>query len=278
MVVFKSRYIFQFLIILVAGIWIAIFQIPDSNLHIVACDVGEGDAILIIYKNTQILTDGGPNNKVLNCLSRYMPFWDRSIELVISTHPDADHSTGLIDVIKRYNVDTLLANDINPGTRVWEALRKDVGSRGIRTVNPKEGMKIRLDLIQLDILHPPEGFESTKTNEYSIVYVLKYANFEAIFTGDISSAMSDGLVVNNGIRTVDYIKIPHHGSRNGLTKNLLKALEPKIAVISVGKNSYGHPHEEVLQMLKNSKAKLLRTDLEEDVEVIVNGDIIQINN
>src|SRR3990167_5984157 len=151
MVVFIRRYIIQFLVLVAVGVCLAIFQLPDSNLHIVACDVGQGDAILILKGSGQILTDGGPNNKVLTCLSKYMPFWDRDIELVISTHPDADHSTGLIDVVKRYNV----------GTFLTRAPEKEVGSGGINVIQPYSGMKLGLGLIYLDILHPPEGFESS---------------------------------------------------------------------------------------------------------------------
>lgn len=272
MVVFKNRYIIQFLILLITGIWIAVFQVPDSNLHVIACDVGEGDAILIVYKNTQILTDGGPNNKVLNCLSKYMPFWDRSIELVISTHPDADHSTGLIDVIKRYSVDALLVNDINPGTQVWEVLRKEVGSRVIGVIHPDTGMKLRLGLIYLDILHPSKNFQDIKTNNYSIVTLVKFKEFEALLTGDIEDAVGDSIAQNRGKGDVEYIKIPHHGSKNGLSENLLKATMPRLAVISVGKNSYGHPHEEVLKILRDYDTRILRTDEMGDIEVVTDGE------
>jgi len=272
MVVFIRRYIIQFLVLLVSIIWLSVFQISDANLHIIACDVGQGDAILVIKGSTQILTDGGPSSKVLECLSSYLPFWDRKIELIVSTHPDADHSTGLVEVLKRYDVDTVLINKLDVGTQVAKALENEVGSSGARVVYPKRGMGIRLGLIYLDILHPPEGFESTKTNDYSIVYILKYGDFEAIMTGDIDQDVSEQLAVNNQIQGVEYIKVPHHGSRNGLTENLLKALEPKIAVISLGKNSYGHPHKEILDMLTNQRIKLLRTDLEGDIEVVTDGD------
>jgi competence protein ComEC len=272
MVVLIRRYIIQFLTLLVAGVWIAIFQIPDANLHIIACDVGQGDAILVTYKNTQILTDGGPNDGVLDCLSDHIPFWDRNIELVISTHPDADHSSGLIEVVKRYNTETILINRLDPGTQVYKALENAVGSRGVRVINPDDGMVLRLGMIQLDILHPLSDFESTKTNEYSIVSLLSYASFEAIFTGDIEQDISNELIINNKIRKVDYIKIPHHGSINGMTENLLKAIEPKIAVISVGaKNPYGHPRQEIIDMLSKQGVKTLRTDEMGDVEVITNG-------
>jgi competence protein ComEC len=148
------KYIFGVLLLVLSLLVIAIFQIPDSNLHIIACNVGQGDAILVTYKNTQILTDGGPDKSVLSCLGKYIPFWDRTIELVILTHPDADHSTGVIDVVKNYKVGQMLDTTLNPGTPVYEVLEKEVGGRGIPVINPVAGMGLRVGLIQLDILAP----------------------------------------------------------------------------------------------------------------------------
>jgi competence protein ComEC len=278
MVVFIRRYIIQFLILILTGVSLLVFQTPDNYLHIIACDVGQGDAILVTYKNTQILTDGGPNDRVLDCLSEHLPLWDRQIELVVSTHPDSDHSTGLVEVINRYEVDTILINSLNPGTQVYKALESAIGSRGVRVVNPYEGMALGLEMIHLDILHPDEGFEDPKTNQYSIAYILDYGDFEAIFTGDFEQKISDSLANNYLLRSVEYIKVPHHGSRNGLTENLLKALEPKIAVISVGKNNpYKHPHQEILDMLGKYNVKILRTDEMGDVEIISDGEGVWIN-
>jgi competence protein ComEC len=136
------KYIYSTLTLLLALIIIAVFQLPDGNVHIIACNVGLGDAVLVTYGTTQILTDGGPDKSILTCLGKYMPFWDRNIELVISTHPDADHPTGLTDVIKDYNVGEILVNPIDPGTSVYEVLKKEVGSRRVPVVNPIEGMKL----------------------------------------------------------------------------------------------------------------------------------------
>ena len=92
----RFKYLFFFLLLITALVWITVITYSNQNLKLIACDVGQGDAILAIYGKTQILIDGGPNNKILDCLSRYMPFWDREIEIVILTHPQADHYTGLI--------------------------------------------------------------------------------------------------------------------------------------------------------------------------------------
>jgi competence protein ComEC len=274
------------------GVVIAISQLPDGNLHIIACDVGQGDAILVTYKNIQILTDGGPDSSVLNCLGRHIPFWDRDIELVISSHPDSDHSTGLVDVIKRYNVDKILINPVDPGTDIYRLLENVVGGRGVGVVNPKEGMVLGLDLIHLDIVSPNEEMFSKltvknegdklakysigkDTNSYSIVYKLSFKKFTGLFPGDISKEMSDELSVERVVEGVNYIKIPHHGSVNGLTANLLKAVMPKVAVISVGaKNQWGFPSLEILKMLSDYNVTVLRTDKMGDVEVITDGDKI----
>ena len=272
------KYIFGLLFLVLSLVIIALFQLPDKNLHIIACNVGQGDAILIIYKNTQILTDGGPSKSVLTCLGKYMPFWDRNIELVISTHPDADHSTGLIDVIKNYKVDQILITAVDPGTSVYEVLKKEVGGRSIPVIDPVEGMSLGVGLIYLDILSPSENLKSQitnykqgETNIFSVIYLLTYGQFSAFMPGDAPPEVLDGLVSKQAVRPVNYIKIPHHGSVNGLTENLLKVLVPKIAVISVGKNMWGFPKPEILSMLKVYGVKIMRTDTEGDVEIITDG-------
>ena len=124
------KYIFGILLLILFGLIIAISQIPNGNLHIIACKVGQGDAILVTYGSTQILTDDGPDKSVLSCLGKYIPFWDRNIELVISTHPDADHSTDLVEVVKDYKVGQILINDLDLGTDVYRALKNAVAMRG----------------------------------------------------------------------------------------------------------------------------------------------------
>lgn len=262
------KYVFGFLTLTLLAVVIAIAQFPDSNLHIVACDVGQGDAILITYKETQILTDGGPDSRVLECLGRHMPFYDREIELVILTHPDSDHATGLVSVLQGYEVDKILLNPTDPGTQVYKALVFEVGGRGVGVIEPTLGMQLRLGLIYLDILSEYDD-KTPDTNTNSIVYKLRFNRFSSLFFGDIPSEVSDYL--SGKIGKVNYIKIPHHGSINGLTENLLKSTMPEIAVISVGKNPWGFPKPEILEMLGKYNAQVLRTDQLGDVEVVTDG-------
>ena len=266
--------IIGFLTLITITVWLAVFSI-DTKLHVIACNVGQGDAILIQRINTQILIDSGPNDSVLNCLGKYMPFWDRTIELAILTHPDKDHSGGYLDVFKHYKIKDFLTNDLNNklfSSQYIELLEKEVGGSGTEVIYPQTGMGIRVGLIYLDILHPDRTFGDSKTNNYSIVNLLKFGNFKAIFTGDIEDLISDEVATNSKIQTVDYIKVPHHGSKNGLSEKLLQAIKPKVAVISVGrKNSYGHPHREVLEILEKYDVNIKRTDEMGDVEIISDG-------
>ena len=280
------NYIISLLILILAGVTIAIFQLPDNNLHIIACDVGQGDAILAIYKNTQILTDGGPDNKVVSCLGKYLPFWDRNIELVIATHPQKDHFSGLIEVVKRYKVDNILYSKLEVSSPGYKVLEKEVGSGGTNVIRPYTGQVLRIGLIQLDILNssdeqlPITNFQfSNIVNDMGIVTLLKYGQFKALFTADVENAISDKLSVIREIEGVQYIKVNHHGSKNGLSENLLKAFMPTLAVISNGRNNvYGHPHKEILGMLEKYKVKVLRTDQMGNVEVVTDGEKYWLKN
>lgn len=273
------KYLYTFLLLVLAVLIITIFQIPDSNLHIIACDVGQGDAVLVTHKNIQILIDGGPSNKVIDCLSRHVPFYDREIELVISTHPQKDHYFGLIEVFKRYKVDNLLYNGTDVSTQEVGLLYRQAQGQKTQMITPYSGQVLRVGLMLLDILGPAgkseilnSKSETTNSNNDGVVTLLKYDQFKALFMADVEGSISDELSTLSEIERVEYIKVNHHGSKNGLTENLLKAAMPKVAVISVGKNNtYGHPTQETLDILQKSNVLTYRTDELGDVEIITDG-------
>lgn len=284
------KYLLGFLFLLAVLLWIVVFSLPDDNLHLVACDVGQGDAILAVYKNYQILTDGGtPDKKVIDCIGRHVPFWDREIEVVVNTHPQLDHFGGLTEVFKRYKVDLFLANALDVGTQDYEVLRKMVGSNRSHVINPVSGTSIRLGLISYDIFWPSyafltsEGMPSLENklstftsprdpNDFSVQALVSLGNFNGLLTGDIGMNLADDIYPNLPNVSVQYIKVPHHGSKYGLTQNYLKWFMPKIAGISVGKkNTYGHPTKEILDLLNEYEVKTHRTDLDGDIEVVTDG-------
>ena len=288
----KWKYSYAFLVLFAMVVWLAVYYYPKDNLRLIACDVGQGDAILAIYGKTQFLIDGGPSDKVLDCLSSYMPFWDRNIEVVILTHPDKDHFSGLIEVFKRYEVNYFVANSLEPGSQGYQLLKKVVGGSDAVVIPPKEGMVIGNSMMHLEIIFPTDKFQkenltydtnannskvlgtsttSMSANNFSIVTRLESGEFRALLTGDIVPSMTDEVINTGKVGKVDYIKVPHHGSKNGLTEDLLKEAKPEIAVISVGKNQWGHPHKEILEMLNKYSVKTLRTDQMGDIKVEINN-------
>jgi len=292
----KWKYLWISMILVSLVAILALIRLPDNSLHVIACDVGQGDAVLVTYKTSEILIDGGPNGNVLDCLDRHLPFWDRRLEVVIMTHPQTDHYTGLIDVFKNYKVGVFVAGELDSSNQSYQVLKTLVRGSGTRVVNPTTGMKVIVSLIQLDIVWPNKTFVNDEVayispknagnvlgtyttkldpNEFSIVAIMSFQDFRGIFTGDIGPETEEKIIAENVLKSVNYIKIPHHGSKNGLTENFLRILNPSVAVISVGhKNSYGHPNREILDMLTKYKVKTYRTDIMGDVEIVYDGEIL----
>lgn len=271
------NYILIGLTLVVITIWMAVLAYPEKELRLIACEVGQGDAILVVYGSTQILVDGGPDDKILDCLASKMPFWDRKIEVVVLTHPQLDHFGGLREIFERFEVELFLSTDFDPSTQEYRALENIVGGSGVKRVGATSGMVVRSDLMHLDIVWPLNSRvlgakEGKDTNDYSIVIILKLENFDALLAGDIGPAVIDEVIKTGKIRNVEYIKVPHHGSKNGLTKDLLDVSMPEVAVISVGANNrYGHPHGEILNILEEKNIKIYRTDQLGDVEIVTDG-------
>jgi len=267
----------------------AILSLPDQNLHLIFCDVGQGDAILIIKGTTQVLIDGGPGEKVLGCLSNHLPFWDKDLEMVILTHPEYDHITGLVSVIERYSVKQLSSNSLLAESGVFNNFREKVVERKIPVFSPKAGEKIKIGNLEMEILFPLEklGNEivwksgenpqvlglSTYTgnfNETAIVSLLEFGNFRALLTGDIG-AEQEGEIAQE-LEGVDILKVAHHGSKYSTSEEFLEKIKPALAVISVGaSNRYGHPTSEVLERLRNLGVEILRTDINGEIEVVSDG-------
>lgn len=273
----------------ILSVGLAASTLPDEKLHLIACDVGQGDAILAVYKNNQILIDGGPDKKVLDCLGKYMPFWDKKIEVVVLTHPQDDHYRGLIEVFRGYQVETFIGNAVDNDTQGYKVLKGLIVSSGVRVVNPTNETAIRLGMLYLDIVSPSKDFLASETseidpnvlgafttkrdlNDFSVVAILSLGEFDALLTGDMGPGKIPDILAEGEIRDVEYLKVPHHGSKNGLTQELLDAANPELAVISVGKNNrYGHPSPEVINMLRDRDIKILRTDEMGNIEVVTDG-------
>lgn len=285
-----------FFLILIAGLTFFIFkQLPDNNLHLVFCDVGQGDAVLVVHGSRQILIDGGPDESVLYCLSDNMPFWDRKIDLVILTHPEIDHFGGLLSVLPRYEVGKILINKyLSRGEKIEELIGL-INDKKIYTLNPQETGQIRVGLLSFDIIRLKKNLFLTSdkiddfgclengdcyfqkvlgdwnANEISTVLSLRYGNFGAILTGDSIGETLKDLENQSALRNHQVIKLAHHGSRHDNPLSFYQKLNPDVVVASVGKNSYGHPDKTLLDSLEKMGIRSFRTDRDGEVEIIADG-------
>lgn len=233
-------------------------------------DVGQGDAIFIDGPDKDILIDGGPNGVVVEKLSAVMPFWDRSIDIVINTHPHADHVTGLNHVLERYRVSEVWVGGQDYGTGAFayfEELareKKHVVSVG-RTVDLGSGA-------HLEVLWPHAPFDGETLddpNAGSIVTLLTYRDTTVLLTGDIG--VKEERLLQGRLEHVDVLKVGHQGSKTSSASGFLQAISPDYAVISVGKNDYGHPHAIVLDRLERFAKRILRTDTDGDIRILSDG-------
>lgn len=234
-------------------------------LKVAFLNIGQGDAIFIESPNgNQMLIDGGPDRSVLRELSSIMPFYDKSIDVVIATHADQDHVGGLPDVLKKYNVSIFMEPGVPGPSSSYEEVEKIVESMGktgkIKKMLARRGMTVDLgNEAKLKILFPDRDPSGMDTNTASIVAKLVYGGNEFLLTGDSPTAIEHYLVSLGGLES-DVLKAGHHGSRTSSSDEFVTAVSPEYAVISAGKNNkYGHPHQEVLDILKNHQVQILST-------------------
>lgn len=259
----------------------AIFS--DSKLHLVFCKVGQGDGIFIrTPKNQDVLIDGGPDSKILDCLRSHTPFWDKTIELVILTHPHADHLNGLIHVLKNYKVESFatveLRNEASGFKRLLETLKEQ--NIDVRYLYVGDAFRFA-DKVELQILGPsreflartsPGGFIGENNEFANIETLLVFNNFSALLTGDSqASQLKEALQSRVLAKPVVVLQVPHHGSKTGLDGEIVTRLSPKLAVISVGKNRYGHPSVPIIRLLRDRDIKILRTDKDGEIEIVSDG-------
>ena len=245
-------------------IWNAIFiETRNGTLTVVFLDAGQGDAIFIEAPNgNQVLIDGGPNKSVLRQLSKVMPFYDRSIDIVIATHPDKDHIGGLPDVLQRYTVDFILESGAKNDTGISRAFESAILQNKIKRIFAKREMAITLgDDVFLNILFPDRDVSEVESNTASIVAQLVYKNTEFMFTGDSPKTIEEYLVFLDGEKLrSDVLKVGHHGSKTSSSESFVGYVSPEYAIISAGAdNSYGHPHKEVVEILNQFGSAILNT-------------------
>jgi len=278
---FSAKWLVLPLLVVAILVWSMALTTPDDKLHVSFLDVGQGDAILIQTPNGQnILIDGGPDPQKINLeLSKKLPFWDRTIDLVVCTQPQADHITGLVDVLQRYKVKQALEPGVSYNSSIYEEWLRLVEDKGIEYNIARAGQEIDLgNGIKLEVLNPPASlWEGTDddVNNNGVVLRLTWNKVSFLFTADIREEAEFELIGQRANLKSTVLKVAHHGSKTSTTSQFLAAVDPEVAVISVGEdNPFGHPSPEVMERLIDTLGEdnVYRTDEDGTIEFITDGE------
>ena len=271
-----NYFILIVLFLIALWLWLALFnQSKLDFLEVHFFDVGQGDSIFIeTPSGQQVLIDGGPDATILEKLSQNMPFYDRSIDLVILTHPDADHLTGLVKVLEYYQIDHILTPGLKKETATYQRWQEIIREKDISLTKAQAGQKINFgNGLIMEILWPEQSsleLLANKANNVSVVGQLIYGQSKFLLTGDIEKEIEQRLIKQEESLASDILKVPHHGSKTSSGKSFIEKVNPQISVISVGAdNRYGHAHPNVLERIKETA--IYRTDQNGDIEMLTDG-------
>lgn len=255
--------------ILICGALASFFawrELPRWQFEVWFLDVGQGDSVLIQSSfGHQILIDGGDGERVLEELAEVMPFFDRSLDMLVLTHPHEDHVGGLVAVLENYQVDNVLLTGVNSQSGSYNQFLEEVIKKDIPFFIAEQLVDFKFGDLVLDVLYPFDGLlleDVENLNNSSIVIMLKYRDQRILLTGDMEQEVEEELLAHHVDLRADVLKVGHHGSKTSSTLSFLAKVRPKKAVIQVGNsNSYGHPNEITLRNLRAVGAEVYRTDL-----------------
>ena len=275
------QYILSLLFIVTLLVWYATAaEDRDGKLTVAFLNVGQGDAIFIESPSgNQVVFDGGPDSSLLRELGKVMPFYDRSLDLLVVTNPDKDHFAGFLGALRAYRVGAVLEPGTVGASAEYVALAELINQKEVPHLLARRGQRIDIGGgAFIEILFPDRDVSGISTNNGSIVAKLVYGNTSVLLTGDTTEAVENYLTSLDGKSLdVDVLKVGHHGSRTSTGTALLGFASPAMAVISAGKdNSYGHPHPEVLARLEQFEVETLGTYERGTISMESDGETIRI--
>jgi competence protein ComEC len=267
------------------ALWKEVLRV--GSFEVTFFDVGQGDAAFILTpQGHQIVIDGGSSKAILEKLSQKIPFWDKTIDMVILSHPAQDHVAGLLDVLQKYRVKTIMWTGVEKDTKIFQEWKKAVDKEqeegatisfatGRETISFQEGSCPQ----RMDILFPLKDLRGKLVeddNDTSIVVRLYSCTHAVLFMGDLTVKGERVLLSRYaGSRAAgeehvpldsDILKVGHHGSKTSSSEEFINVVNPDVAVISAGaKNRYGHPHQETLATFVQYGIEIRRTDEEGDI-------------
>ncbi|HWH16211.1 MAG TPA: MBL fold metallo-hydrolase [Candidatus Paceibacterota bacterium] len=262
------------------AVWTVLTFQKRSGLEVIFLDVGQGDAILIKGPHgAEVLIDGGPDRSILRVLPKELGPIDRTLDLVIATHPDKDHIAGLSEVLARYDVAATMDPDVENDTSFAQSFNARTLEERALTIPARRGTRIHLGGgAYLDVLFPDRSVDTVESNTGSIVARAVYGETSFLLTGDAPVAVESWLAALDGNTLKStVVKAGHHGSRTSTSAEWLRVTDPEYVVVSAGKdNSYGHPHEEVVAAIVESGAQMVGTLGEGPVTFISDGTTVQL--
>lgn len=264
------------LVVTAVGVWWSgATGVFSPYLTVTFLDVGQGDAILIETPDgVQALIDGGPDGTVLRELARALPWGDRTLDLLVGTHPDKDHIGGLVDVLARYEVTQILTTENRGETMTASSYQDALVAESTNIMYARAGQVYQLGAsTTLTVLSPARDPSMLESNTASIVIKLSYGETDFMLTGDAPQSIEDYLVVAyGGTLASEVLKLGHHGSKTSTSALFLDTVTPQFAVVSAGAdNSYGHPHEEVTERVMGSGARLVNTATAGTITFVTDG-------
>ncbi|MDA3839937.1 MAG: MBL fold metallo-hydrolase [Patescibacteria group bacterium] len=271
----QKIYLFFGIVIILITVFLFIKNNVSKKLEVIFFDVGQGDSALIKTPYGQdIVIDGSPDNSVLEKLSSRLGFWNNDIELMILTHPHEDHLTGLIEIIRRYDVERIMYSGIDYDSIIYKTFLEEAEREGAEIIVIDKKQRIKLgDNLYFDILYPEKDISKEvhkNVNNTSVISRLAYGDKSFLFMGDAEREEELEIIDNGGLES-DVLKLAHHGSKTN-DENFINIVSPEYAVISVGEdNKFGHPNIGVLNMLNKIGTKIFRTDAYGDISFFSDG-------
>lgn len=279
----------MFAVILMAVVLLTIYYIESgrtepvtgtgiqSELSVLFIDVGQADSALIYLSTGEtMLIDAGESSGADAILEELDERRIMDIDILVATHPHADHIGGMLTLIEHYDIGQVLMPDMEAQSAVYKNLMNAINSRGIPVIEAYAGYEFSLGSARCTVVSPDADADKDANNESAVIF-LDYYDSEFLFTGDMEKWAENEVLSAHYYVDADVLKVAHHGSSTGSSQAFLDAVTPEYAVISCGRdNEYGHPHRETLERLKAAGAQIYRTDEAGDILFLTDGQTLTV--